>query len=126
MEFKMISRRNMMISGAAAGGALLLKKIDPASAADKSSGGTASSTMPFPPPSIPQSEPAGDGSYTPVITPNGTTLPWTMIDGVKVFHLIAEEVLHEFAPGLIATCWGYNGRVHGPTIEAVEGDRVRI
>jgi FtsP/CotA-like multicopper oxidase with cupredoxin domain len=27
---------------------------------------------------------------------------------------------------LEAECWGYNGRVHGPTIEAVEGDRVRI
>src|SRR6185295_3098929 len=25
-----------------------------------------------------------------------------------------------------ARCWGYNGRVHGPTIEVVEGDRVRI
>jgi len=33
---------------------------------------------------------------------------------------------HEFAPGLRAKCWGYNGRVHGPTIEAVEGDRVRV
>ena len=28
--------------------------------------------------------------------------------------------------GLTGDCWGYNGRVHGPTIEAVEGDRVRI
>jgi len=45
---------------------------------------------------------------------------------VKVYHLVAEEVWHEFAPGLKARCWGYNGRVHGPTIEAVEGDRVRI
>ncbi|MEZ5406053.1 MAG: hypothetical protein R3F23_07755 [Verrucomicrobiia bacterium] len=41
----------------------------------------------------------------------------------KVFHLIAEPVTHEFASGLVAECWGYNGRVHGPTIEAVEGDR---
>jgi FtsP/CotA-like multicopper oxidase with cupredoxin domain len=45
---------------------------------------------------------------------------------VKVYHLIAEEVDHAFAPGLKAKCWGYNGRVHGPTIEAVEGDSVRI
>ena len=28
--------------------------------------------------------------------------------------------------GYRPSCWGYNGRVHGPTIEAVEGDRVRI
>lgn len=61
-----------------------------------------------------------------VVTPNGASLPWRMVEGVKVFHLIAEELEHEFAPGLKATCWGYNGRVHGPTIEAVEGDRVRI
>ncbi len=49
-----------------------------------------------------------------------------MVGGIKVFHLIAEEVDHEFAPGLRAHCWGFNGQVHGPTIEAVEGDRVRI
>jgi len=67
-----------------------------------------------------------DGDYTPVITPNGAPLPWTASDGAKVFHLVAEEVEHEFAPGLMGQCWGYNGRVHGPTIEVVEGDRVRI
>ena len=65
-------------------------------------------------------------NYTPVVTPNGRTLPFRMSDGVKVFHLVAEEVRHEFAPGLKAYCWSYNGGVHGPTIEAVEGDRVRI
>lgn len=64
--------------------------------------------------------------YKPTITPGGTTLPWTVVDGVKIYHLIAEEVDHEFAPNLRALCWGYNGGVHGPTIEAVEGDRVRI
>ena len=49
-----------------------------------------------------------------------------MIDGFKIFHLIAEEVDHEFAPGLRAQCWGFNGQVHGPTIEAVKGDKLRI
>jgi hypothetical protein len=68
----------------------------------------------------------GTLAYRPVVTPNGLTLPWKLIDGVKVFHLIAEPVVHEFTKGLVAECWGYNGRVHGPTIEAVEGDRVRI
>ena len=33
---------------------------------------------------------------------------------------------HEFAPGLRAKCWGYNGHVNSTVIEAVEGDRVRI
>jgi len=61
-----------------------------------------------------------------VVTPNGVTLPHRVVDGVKVFHLVAQEVEHEFAPGLKANCWGYNDTVHGPTLEAVEGDRVRV
>ncbi len=61
-----------------------------------------------------------------VITPNVAKLPWIMEDGVKVFHLVAEEVQQEFAPGLVINCWGYNGSAPGPTIEAVEGERVRI
>jgi len=64
--------------------------------------------------------------YTPVITPNGNTLPWVMKDGVKEFHLIAEPIKREFAPGMVVNAWGYNGQTPGPTIEAVEGDRVRI
>jgi FtsP/CotA-like multicopper oxidase with cupredoxin domain len=64
--------------------------------------------------------------YTPVRTLNGWTLPHRMVGGVKEFHLVAEEVEHEFAPGSCAKCWGYNGTTPGPTIEAVEGDRVRI
>ena len=77
-----------------------------------------------PKPTLPPGEPGKD--YTPVVTPNNIALPWKIVDGVKVYHLVAEEVEHEFAPGLRARCWGYNRRVHGPTIEAVEGDRVRI
>jgi FtsP/CotA-like multicopper oxidase with cupredoxin domain len=72
----------------------------------------------------PPGEPGRD--YNPVVVPNGWTLPSRVVDGAKVFHLVAEEVEHEFAPGLVAHCWGYNGSVHGPVIEAVEGDRVRI
>jgi manganese oxidase len=72
-------------------------------------------------------EPGRPGvDYSPVVTPNGVALPHRVVDGVKVFHLVAEDVEHEFAPGMKAHCWGYNGRVHGPTIEAVEGDHVRI
>lgn len=73
---------------------------------------------------LPPGEPEKD--YTPVIVPNGAKLPWKVVGGVKVYHLVAEPVKHEFAAGLSAECWGYNGAVHGPTIEAVEGDRVRI
>ena len=70
--------------------------------------------------------PAAAGRYRPVRTLNGWTLPYRMKGGVKEFHLVAEEVEHEFAPGSKAKCWGYNGTTPGPTIEAVEGDRVRI
>ena len=73
---------------------------------------------------FPPGEPGKD--YAPVITPNGSTLPYKIVEGVKVVHLIPGEVDHEFAPGLRAHCWGFNGQVHGPTIEAVEGDRLRI
>lgn len=64
--------------------------------------------------------------YTPVITPNVGSLPWIMDGGVKVFHLTAEPIRREFAPGFWVNCWGYNGSSPGPTIEAVEGDTVRI
>lgn len=64
--------------------------------------------------------------YTPVVTLNGSTLPWKMVDGVKEFHLVVEQVVWEVAPGMKIKAWGYNGQTPGPTIEAVEGDRVRI
>jgi FtsP/CotA-like multicopper oxidase with cupredoxin domain len=64
--------------------------------------------------------------YNPVVTLNGWTLPWRMKDGVKEFHLVAEPVVREIAPGMKANLWGYNGQSPGPTIEVVEGDRVRI
>jgi FtsP/CotA-like multicopper oxidase with cupredoxin domain len=69
---------------------------------------------------------AGPFSYVPVETPNGVTMPWKMDGGVKVFHIVAEPVDREFAPGMIVKCWGYNGIAPGPTIECVEGDRVRL
>ncbi len=64
--------------------------------------------------------------YNPVATLNGWSLPWRMNNGVKEFHLVAEPVVREFAPGMKANLWGYNGSSPGPTLEAVEGDRVRI
>ena len=69
---------------------------------------------------------AEDAHYLPVITLNGWTLPWRMKDGVKEFHLVAEPVVREIAPGMKARLWGYNGQSPGPTIEVVEGDKVRI
>lgn len=64
--------------------------------------------------------------YNPVVTLNGWSLPWRMNKGVKEFHLVAEPVVRELAPGMKAHLWGYNGQSPGPTIEVVEGDKVRI
>ena len=69
---------------------------------------------------------AGAHPYTAVRTLNGWTLSYIVKEGIKEFHLVAEEVEHEFAPGCKAKCWGCNGTTPGPTLEAVEGDRVRI
>ncbi len=128
-----VTRREMLTSSAAgvAATALISTLSRSASAADvpgavRPRAGTAaavgrpSAAQGFLPPGLPGRD------YTPVIVPNGAKLPWKVVDGVKVFHLVAEEVDHEMAPGLRVKCWGYNGFVHGPAIEVVEGDRVRI
>jgi len=54
--------------------------------------------------------------YNPVVTLNGWSLPWRMKNGVKEFHLVAEPVIREVAPGMKAYLWGYNGQSPGPTI----------
>lgn len=71
-------------------------------------------------------KPRSGQSYRPVVTLNGRSLEWTLKSGVKEFHLVAEPVKREFAPGFVVNCWGYNGASPGPTIEVVEGDRVRV
>ncbi len=61
-----------------------------------------------------------------VTTPDIADLPFTMENGVKVFHLIAEPVKQVIVPGRTFDLWGFNGSAPGPTIQASEGDRVRI
>jgi FtsP/CotA-like multicopper oxidase with cupredoxin domain len=70
--------------------------------------------------------PSSGAHFHPVATLNGWSLPWRMQNGVKEFHLVAEPVVREIAPGMRANLWGYNGQSPGPTIEVVEGDRVRM
>jgi len=62
----------------------------------------------------------------PIVTPNGTSLPFVRHGNVKEFRLTAEPVQREFAPGMVVNAWGYNGSTPGPTLEATEGDQVRI
>ena len=135
----MMNRRDVLGSAMVAGGAAALANLDrlgvsPARAGvtydnakgHDATGGTVVPVglTPLGLPPLPPGEPGRD--YTPVHTPNGSTLPYRVVDGVKVMHLVAEEIQHEFAPGLRATCWGYNGATPGPTIEAVARDRLRI
>jgi FtsP/CotA-like multicopper oxidase with cupredoxin domain len=74
----------------------------------------------------PPLQPPAGPPYNPVVTLNGWTLPFRMKNGWKEFHLVAEPVERELAPGMVARLWGYNGQSPGPTIEVVEGDFVRI
>jgi len=69
---------------------------------------------------------AAGGDAGGTVTPDGATLAPRFRDGARIFRLFAEPVTHEFAPGLRAELWGYNGRVHGPTLELLEGERTRI
>jgi len=73
----------------------------------------------------PSAESASEAAIS-VETPDLPRLPWKVVDGVKEFHLVAEPVRTEFVPGRVVDAWGYNGSVPGPTIEANEGDRVRV
>jgi FtsP/CotA-like multicopper oxidase with cupredoxin domain len=69
------------------------------------------------------------GAPVPVITTDIADLPFTLDNGVKVFHLIAEPVKQVILPGSMGRTfdlWGFNGSAPGPTIQAIEGDRVRI
>jgi FtsP/CotA-like multicopper oxidase with cupredoxin domain len=139
----MMNRRQLITGAAVAAGASALSRAAAlAQAATPADPHAGHDVMKSPPPTgdvqpawmrPPHPEPGEPGKhYKPTVTLNGSTLPWKIVEGVKVMHLTAEEVWHEFVPktdsneALRAKCWGYNGQVHGPTIECVEGDRLRI
>ena len=114
----MSSRRDFFSGAAALVGAGLVTRAGAATLPEAPSMSSAATQPPLVPPN--------GRPYNPVVTLNGWTLPWRMNNGVKEFHLIAEPVVREIAPGMKANLWGYNGQSPGPTIEVVEGDRVRI
>jgi manganese oxidase len=66
------------------------------------------------------------GAPVPVITPDIADLPFTMDNVVKVFNLVAEPVKQMIIPGRTFDLWGFNGSAPGPTIQANDGDRIRI
>jgi len=114
----MVSRRNFLASAATVVGAGVVSRVGAASLPEAAIMTSAATQAPLAPPN--------GRPYNPVVTLNGWSLPWRMNGGVKEFHLVAEPVVREFAPGMKANLWGYNGQSPGPTIEVVEGDRVRI
>jgi len=61
-----------------------------------------------------------------VITPDVADLPFTLDGATKVFRLRAEPVKRKIAPFKTIDAWGYNGSCPGPTIQVMQGDRVRI
>jgi hypothetical protein len=64
--------------------------------------------------------------YQPVTAPNGKKIPFTVRNGVKIFHLRLGEYEHTFAKGLVAKVWGFNEAAASAVMEAVEGDRIRV
>jgi len=128
-EPRRIPRRRVLLAGLAAGAGSAL--LSPMRALAARQGVT-----PFNPPAAnpprpwakwlgyPPGIPGRD--YRPAFVPNGAKLPFKVVKGVKVFHLVAEPVVQQIGGNLYANVWGYNGRVPGPVIEAVQGDKVRI
>ena len=114
----MSSRRQFFGRAAAVLGAAAVSRAALGAVPEAPSASTAATQPPLVPPN--------GRPYNPVVTLNGWTLPWRMNDGWKEFHLVAEPVVRELAPGMKARLWGYNGQSPGPTIECVEGDRLRI
>jgi FtsP/CotA-like multicopper oxidase with cupredoxin domain len=114
----MTSRRSFLTGGAALVSATAVSRAASATLPEAPMRSSPATSGPWMPPN--------GRPYNPVVTLNGWSLPWRMKNNVKEFHLVAEPVVREIAPGMKANLWGYNGQSPGPTIEVVEGDRVRI
>lgn len=52
----------------------------------------------------------------------------TLPDGQRLreYEIVAVDKEIEIAPGIFFPAWVYNGRVPGPSLRAVEGDRIRL
>lgn len=118
MDFSKFSRRDFFRLAGAGIAASAVSKVSMAALPEIVTAEQANTQAPL--------EPNTGRPYNPVVTLNGWSLPWRMNKGVKEFHLVAEPVVRELAPGMKAHLWGYNGQSPGPTIEVVEGDKVRI
>src|SRR4051794_27149809 len=100
----MITRRQLLTTSAVAAGAAVLSRASavaqqtsPAAAGYPNSAGGGKRQPAWM--RAPHPEPGEPGKhYKPVVTLNGSTMPWKLVDGVKVFHMTCDEVWHEFVP----------------------------
>ena len=113
-----MTTRRLFLGGAALAGAATVARSALAALPEPASRTDTNTAAPL--------APAQGRPYRPVVTLNGWSLPFRLRNGWKEFHLVAEPVVRELAPGMNAQLWGYNGSSPGPTIEVVEGDKVRI
>lgn len=137
-------RRNFLIGGlAATSSAIWIANGAPGKASQSSNAEPAANetTREFPRDHAGAGGPVGSasdrGKLTPGVRASGlppvplTTqdllkLSYKIVDGVKEFHLRPMPVKRELLPGQKFNFYGYNGSMPGPTIEVIDGDRVRI
>ncbi|GEN81463.1 copper oxidase [Actinotalea fermentans ATCC 43279 = JCM 9966 = DSM 3133] len=76
----------------------------------------------------------GPSSLSPVEAPAAFDVPLpipplapsTVVDGIRVFELTAQEGTSELLPGVRTPTWGFNGDMLGPTLRASRGERVAV
>jgi len=82
----------------------------------------------------PKPEAASARGFVSVQTPGVQTLQGTLNGNVREFQLTASPITIQFPDmsdgmgmkGRPVTAWGYNGSTPGPTLEAVEGETLRV
>jgi hypothetical protein len=94
MDNTMHNRRNFLrASGAALLGAAAVSRV--------AQGAVPEAPIQTTPDMQPPLVPPNGRPYNPVATLNGWTLPWRMNNGWKEFHLVAEPVRRQIAPGTV-------------------------
>ncbi len=69
---------------------------------------------------------AGEARTVPVVTTDVGDLPFAMDGDVKVFRLTAHVFKRQIAPSKTIDVWGFNGSAPGPTMQVMQGDKVRV
>lgn len=70
----------------------------------------------------------GSGPFprVPVVTTDVGDLSYELDGDVKVYRLTAHVFKRQIAPDKTIDVWGFNGSAPGPTIQVVQGDRVKV